>query len=86
MKTKTNDISSFRQARKNMTASTCDLHFDHRSTYTYSKSLIKRLCGVQQDAFMLQMGFIYYFCVLCEIVTEISSKLFLPVNGGMAMY
>lgn len=35
---------------------------------------------------MLQMGFVYYCYVLCKIVTEISSKLFLSVNVCRTMY
>lgn len=70
MKMKTNEISSFRQAGKDVTNSTCDSHFDRRSIYTYSKSLTKRLYGVQPDAFMLQMGFVYYCYVFCKIVTD----------------
>jgi len=72
MKVKTNEISSFRQAGKKVTTSTCDSHY-HRSIYTYSKSLTKRLCGVQQDPFVLQNGFVYYCYVHCKRVTEISS-------------
>lgn len=86
MKMKTKEIPSFRQAEEKVTTCTCDSHFGPRSVYTYSKPFSKGLYRVQQNAFMLQVGFGYYCYVLCKIVTKISNKLFLSVNVCMSKY